>query len=219
MQNKINGIKCLLNAVSCFLVFEAVALQIFLAAYKMFGKHLRSILSISVCPWLIIWFILCWAMLLIPVIDFQNLKRMWDKCQIFSNWYFRIKFCFKCKIFFQITSEILFFVFKLAWHWLADTQGCYRCLYKVLVSYRCLITLQWSCVSTVLEVFLKSCIGLEKRLYQHRQNQICLKNYLFVLFIDIFDEVSFVFCAVSCLMFILPLVSKTKKNKWSDSFW
>ena len=59
MQNKINGIKCLLNAVSCFLVFEAVALQIFLAAYKMFGKHLRSTLSISLRPWLIIWFVLC----------------------------------------------------------------------------------------------------------------------------------------------------------------
>ena len=39
---------------------------------------------------------------------FQNLKIMSDKFQIFSDWYFRIKFSFKCEIFFQLTPEILF---------------------------------------------------------------------------------------------------------------
>ena len=29
------------------------------------------------------------------------LKRMSDKFQIFSDWYFRIKFCFKCENFFS----------------------------------------------------------------------------------------------------------------------
>ena len=37
----------------------------------------------------------------------KSLKRMSDKFQIFSDWYFRIKFCFKCEIFFQLTLEIL----------------------------------------------------------------------------------------------------------------
>ena len=38
----------------------------------------------------------------------KNLKRMSDKFQIFSE-YFRIKFCFKCEIFFQLTPQILKF--------------------------------------------------------------------------------------------------------------
>ena len=40
---------------------------------------------------------------------FQSLKRMPDKFKIFSDWYFRIKFC---------GNSV--YVFKLAWHWLAD---------------------------------------------------------------------------------------------------
>ena len=39
----------------------------------------------------------------------KSLKRMSDKFQIFSDWYFRITFCFKCEIFFQLTPEILKF--------------------------------------------------------------------------------------------------------------
>ena len=39
----------------------------------------------------------------------KSLKRMSDKFQIFSDWYFRITFCFKCKIFFQLNPEILKF--------------------------------------------------------------------------------------------------------------
>ena len=37
----------------------------------------------------------------------KSLKRMSDKFQIFSDWYFRITFYFKCEIFFQLTPEIL----------------------------------------------------------------------------------------------------------------
>ena len=40
------------------------------------------------------------------------------------------------------------YVFKLAWHWLADKQCCYSCLYDVLLLYRYLKTLQWCRVST-----------------------------------------------------------------------
>ena len=39
----------------------------------------------------------------------KSLKRMSDKFQIFPDWYFRITFCFKWEIFFQLTSEILKF--------------------------------------------------------------------------------------------------------------
>ena len=39
----------------------------------------------------------------------NSLKRMSDKFQIFLDWYFWITFCFKCKIFFQLTSEVLKF--------------------------------------------------------------------------------------------------------------
>ena len=39
----------------------------------------------------------------------KSLKRMSDKFQIFSDWYFRITFCFKCEIFFQLTLEIFKF--------------------------------------------------------------------------------------------------------------
>ena len=39
----------------------------------------------------------------------KSLKRMSDKFQIFSDWYFRITFCFKCEIFFQLNPEILKF--------------------------------------------------------------------------------------------------------------
>ena len=35
----------------------------------------------------------------------KSLKRMSDKFQIFSDWYFRITFYFKCEIFFQLTPE------------------------------------------------------------------------------------------------------------------
>ena len=31
----------------------------------------------------------------------KSLKRMSDKFQIFSDWHFRIKFCFKCENFYQ----------------------------------------------------------------------------------------------------------------------
>ena len=51
------------------------------------------------------------------------------------------------KVLFQMQN--LCYVFKLAWHWLADTQHCYSCLYDILLSYRYLMTLQWCCVSTV----------------------------------------------------------------------
>ena len=37
----------------------------------------------------------------------KSLTWMSDKFQIFSDWYFGIKFYFKCEIFFQLTSEIL----------------------------------------------------------------------------------------------------------------
>ena len=39
----------------------------------------------------------------------KSLKRMSDKFQIFSDWYFQITFCFKCEIFFQLTPDILKF--------------------------------------------------------------------------------------------------------------
>ena len=39
----------------------------------------------------------------------NSLKRMSDKFQIFLDWYFWIAFCFKCEIFFQLTSEVLKF--------------------------------------------------------------------------------------------------------------
>ena len=39
----------------------------------------------------------------------KSLKRMSDKFQIFSDRYFRITFCFKCEIVFQLTPEILKF--------------------------------------------------------------------------------------------------------------
>ena len=39
----------------------------------------------------------------------KSLKRMSDKFQIFSDWYFRINLCFKCEIFFQLNPEILKF--------------------------------------------------------------------------------------------------------------
>ena len=39
----------------------------------------------------------------------KSLKRMSDKFQIFSDWYFRITFYFKCEIFFQLNPEILTF--------------------------------------------------------------------------------------------------------------
>ena len=39
----------------------------------------------------------------------KSLKRMPDKFQIFSCWYFQITLCFKCEIFFQPTPEILKF--------------------------------------------------------------------------------------------------------------
>ena len=35
------------------------------------------------------------------------LKRITDKFQIFSHQYFRMTFCFKCEIFFQLTPKIL----------------------------------------------------------------------------------------------------------------
>ena len=46
-------------------------------------------------------------------------SKVWKECRInfrfFSDWYFRIKFCFKCEIFFQFTPEILFmFLISLA---------------------------------------------------------------------------------------------------------
>ena len=88
-----------------------------------------------------------------------SLKKMSDKFQIFSDWYFRIKFCFKCKIFFQLTLDILKFqyVFQsaLKLHWLAETQRHWSCLYDVSSSYSRLVTLQWRRVSTGSEVFLK----------------------------------------------------------------
>ena len=39
----------------------------------------------------------------------KSLKRMSDTFQIFSDWYFWIKFCFRCEIFFKLTPEILKF--------------------------------------------------------------------------------------------------------------
>ena len=39
----------------------------------------------------------------------KSYKRMSDKLQIFSDRCFRITFCFKCEIFFQLTLEILKF--------------------------------------------------------------------------------------------------------------
>ena len=39
----------------------------------------------------------------------KSLKRMSEKFQMFSDWYFRITFCFKWEIFFQLTPEILKF--------------------------------------------------------------------------------------------------------------
>ena len=41
----------------------------------------------------------------------KSLKRMSDKFQIFSDWYFRITFCLKCEIVFQLTPESLKFQF------------------------------------------------------------------------------------------------------------
>ena len=39
----------------------------------------------------------------------ESLKRMSNKFQIFSDWYFEVKFYFKCEIFFQRTPDILKF--------------------------------------------------------------------------------------------------------------
>ena len=39
----------------------------------------------------------------------KSLNRMSDKAHVFSDWYFRTTFYFKCEIFFQLTSEILKF--------------------------------------------------------------------------------------------------------------
>ena len=75
---------------------------------------------------------------------FNNLP---DKFQIFSDWYFRIKFCFKCEIFFQLNPKILI-VIKLAWHWLVDTQRPYSLLYNVTTSCR-RIDILWHCNDVV----------------------------------------------------------------------
>ena len=60
-------------------------------------------------------------------------SKAWKECRI--NLRFFQTDIFKCEIFFQLTPEILF-VFKLAWHWLADTQRSNSCLCDVLPSYR-----------------------------------------------------------------------------------
>ena len=81
-----------------------------------------------------------------------SLKRMWDKFQIFTDWYFRISFVSNAKYFFRLPWRFLNFnyVFKLALklHWQADTQHRYSRLYDASSSYRRLMKLQWRHVST-----------------------------------------------------------------------
>ena len=48
---------------------------------------------------------------------FQSLKRMSDKFQFFSNWFFQIKLCFKCKTLFSAYPGHCVYVFQLAWQW------------------------------------------------------------------------------------------------------
>ena len=74
----------------------------------------------------------------------ESLKRMSDKFQIFSEWYFWIKFCFKCNLCFSLPRRFLNFsyAFKLALklHWLADTQR----RYSVPSCSKCEITYRFS---------------------------------------------------------------------------
>ena len=86
--------------------------------------------------------------------------KVWKECRInFSFFHTDIsnKVLFEMRNLFSAYPRDSDYVFELAWHWLADTQRLYSCLYNILSSYRCLMKLQWDSVSTELEVFLKSC--------------------------------------------------------------
>ena len=82
----------------------------------------------------------------------KSLKTMSDKFQIFSDWYFRIRFCFKCEIFFQFTPEILkfqlCFLISIKTTLPGGHSTSFSCLYDALSLYRRLMALQWRRVST-----------------------------------------------------------------------
>ena len=92
----------------------------------------------------------------------QNISsRLPPKFLVFSDSYFRIKFCFKCEIFFRLIPAILF-VFKLTWYWLTGAQHHYSCLNDILSLYSCV---QWGCVSTVVG-------GISQKLFLVLKNEV-----------------------------------------------
>ena len=92
----------------------------------------------------------------------KRLKRTSDKFHIFSGWYFRITFCFKCKIFFQLNPEILKFQLCLQNSIKTKLTGGHSTLLQLSIqrlvvgktSYGIAMT---SCVHWVGGISLKSC--------------------------------------------------------------